>query len=150
MLGKYIYRRENDTETSQWVSPPVAEANGTNRTSFSNGATESAATEIFAASTLPTPLGAVANWRIQIRRIWEELITQIEDNTYQITLATSVRNWLFNADYCDDIGYIQSGSLRTRKQRILFTTFDYPQLNPLTSMSSVQPSSQSLVSCRKD
>ena len=30
------------------------------------------------------------------------------------------------------------------------TTFDYPQLNSLTSKSSVRPSSQSLVSCRKD
>ncbi len=64
MLGEDIYRRESDTEISQQVSLSVAEANGTDRTSFSNVAIESAATETFAASTLPTALGAVATLRI--------------------------------------------------------------------------------------
>ena len=64
MLGEDIYGRENDTEISQEVSLSVAEANCTNRTSFSNVATESATTETFAASTLPTAPGAVATLRI--------------------------------------------------------------------------------------
>ena len=64
MLGEDIYRRESDTEISQQVSLSVAEANGTNRRSISNVATESAATETFAASTLPTALGAVTTLRI--------------------------------------------------------------------------------------
>ena len=63
MLGEDIYRRESDTEISQQVSLSVAEANDTNVTSFSNLAIKSAATETFAASTLPKALGAVATLR---------------------------------------------------------------------------------------
>ena len=75
------------------MSLSAVEANGTNRVSFNNIATENAATEIFAASTLPTALGAVAVLRSSDKPyVGRSYHIKSKDNTYPVTLAISVQN----------------------------------------------------------
>lgn len=90
MLGEDIYRRGDHTGISRRVLLSVVEGDSTNRPSFSNVAIESAATEALVATDSARGSGNFENSRWVI--VWEGLITQSEDNTYQITQAISIWN----------------------------------------------------------
>ncbi len=82
--------------------------------------------------------------------VWEELITQSRYNTYQSHWRYSSETDFSTSIIVIILGIYNQASFTLENNEAVFTTFDSPQLKPLTSMSSVQRSSQSLASYRRD